>query len=208
MVWTALLHNKLHKNHKASSSALYLNLVDSSIHDVQTWSSNDESTMVGDLIDKGVASIVTSSPSSGTISKYFLSSSDSLSSSTFCFLELSYSSSSPALFELLSCAISASAFFELSSTSNSVSAFLKLSSINSARKRDLKGGFVGVSPGLSHDGCDDDGLGGGLGWQRGGGDEEREMVVRVYNGGDGDDDGASAVGWPEAVVAMMTRWRW
>ncbi|GKD60991.1 hypothetical protein Tco_1298500, partial [Tanacetum coccineum] len=29
------------------------------------------------------------------------------------------------------------------------------------------------------------------------GDKEREIVVRVYSGGDGDDDGASAVGWPE-----------
>ncbi|GJR63078.1 hypothetical protein Tco_0782402 [Tanacetum coccineum] len=85
--------------------------------------------MVRDLIDKGVASIVTSSPSSGTISKHCLSSSDSLSSSTFYFLELSCSSSSPALFELFSCAISALAFFELYSFS--VSAFLELSSTNS-----------------------------------------------------------------------------
>nr|GEV83135.1 hypothetical protein [Tanacetum cinerariifolium] len=40
------------------------------------------------LIDKGVASMVTSSPSSGMISKHILSSLDSLPSSTFCFLEL------------------------------------------------------------------------------------------------------------------------
>ncbi|GJX54590.1 hypothetical protein Tco_0282959 [Tanacetum coccineum] len=76
------------------------------------------STMVGDLVDKGVGSIVTSSPSSGIISKHCLSSSDSLSSSNFCLLELSCSSSSHALFKLISCAISASAFLELSSTSS------------------------------------------------------------------------------------------
>ncbi|GJV84272.1 hypothetical protein Tco_1524170 [Tanacetum coccineum] len=63
--------------------------------------------MVGDLVDKGVASIVTSSPSSGIISKHCLSSSVSLSSSNLCFLELSYSSSSPTLFKLLLCVISA-----------------------------------------------------------------------------------------------------
>ncbi|GJW33731.1 hypothetical protein Tco_0053763 [Tanacetum coccineum] len=73
-----------------------------------------QSTMVGDLVDKGVASIVTSSPSFGIISKHCLSSSYSLSS-TFCFLELSCSRASPALFELLSYAIFASAFLELSS---------------------------------------------------------------------------------------------
>nr|GEW79199.1 putative ribonuclease H-like domain-containing protein [Tanacetum cinerariifolium] len=72
------------------------------------------STIVGDLEDKGVESIVTSSPSSGMISKHFLRYSDSLSSSTFCFLDLSYSISSPALFELPSCVISALAFFEIS----------------------------------------------------------------------------------------------
>nr|GEU88435.1 hypothetical protein [Tanacetum cinerariifolium] len=58
--------------------------------------------MVGDLEDKGVASIVTSSTSSRTIPKHLLSSADSFSSSIFCFLDLSWSRSSPALFELLS----------------------------------------------------------------------------------------------------------
>ncbi|GKC88774.1 hypothetical protein Tco_1149423 [Tanacetum coccineum] len=72
--------------------------------------------MVGDLVDKGVASIVTSSPSSEMISIHCLSSLVSLSSSTFSFLELSCYRASPALFELLSYAISASAFLELSFT--------------------------------------------------------------------------------------------
>ncbi|GJR06817.1 hypothetical protein Tco_0529801 [Tanacetum coccineum] len=72
-----------------------------------------------DLVITGsINTVVTSSPSSGTISKHFLSFSDSLSSSNFCFLEVSYSSSSPALFKLLLCAISASAFLELPSTSS------------------------------------------------------------------------------------------
>ncbi|GJQ97904.1 retrovirus-related pol polyprotein from transposon TNT 1-94 [Tanacetum coccineum] len=79
-----------------------------------------KSTMVRDLVDKGIASIVTSSPSSEMISIHCLSSSVSLSSSTFCFLELSCSRASHALFELLSYAISGSAFLELSFT-NSVS---------------------------------------------------------------------------------------
>ncbi|GJY79714.1 hypothetical protein Tco_0485515 [Tanacetum coccineum] len=74
--------------------------------------------MVGDLVDKGVASIVTSSPSSGTISKHCLSSLDSLSPSNFCFLELSCSSSSLALLELLSYAIFASALTSLPSTNS------------------------------------------------------------------------------------------
>nr|GEW60369.1 hypothetical protein [Tanacetum cinerariifolium] len=58
------------------------------------------STIVRDLKDKGVASIVTSSPSSEMISKHCLRFEDSLSSSIFYFLALSCSSSSPALFEL------------------------------------------------------------------------------------------------------------
>nr|GEU79248.1 putative ribonuclease H-like domain-containing protein [Tanacetum cinerariifolium] len=62
--------------------------------------------------------MVTSSPSSGTISKHFLSSSDSLSSSTFYFLDLSCSSSFPSLFELFSCAVFALSFFVLSSTNS------------------------------------------------------------------------------------------
>ncbi|GKA59220.1 putative reverse transcriptase domain-containing protein, partial [Tanacetum coccineum] len=77
--------------------------------DMQTLKPH-KSIMVRDLVDKGVTSIVTSSSSAGMISLHCLSSSVSLSSSTFCFLELSYSRASPALFELLSCAISASAF--------------------------------------------------------------------------------------------------
>ncbi|GJT45990.1 hypothetical protein Tco_0954705 [Tanacetum coccineum] len=74
--------------------------------------------MVGDLVDKGVASIITSSLSSEIISIHSLSSSVSLSSSTFCFLELSCSKASHALFELLSYAISALAFLELSFTNS------------------------------------------------------------------------------------------
>nr|GEU54011.1 ribonuclease H-like domain-containing protein [Tanacetum cinerariifolium] len=61
----------------------------------------------GDLEDMGVASIVTSSSSSGTISKHLLRSAVSSSattactcSSNFCFLALSYSSSSLTLLEL------------------------------------------------------------------------------------------------------------
>nr|GEU88115.1 hypothetical protein [Tanacetum cinerariifolium] len=61
----------------------------------------------GDLEDRGVASIVTSLSSSGTISMHLLSSAvSSLAtsactfSSNFYFLELSYSISSPALLEL------------------------------------------------------------------------------------------------------------
>ncbi|GKC16720.1 hypothetical protein Tco_1013502 [Tanacetum coccineum] len=76
-----------------------------------------KSTMLGDLTTKGIALSATFS-SSGMTSIRLLSSVVSLSSSTFCFLELSYSSSSPALFKLLLCPISASAFLELSSTSS------------------------------------------------------------------------------------------
>ncbi|GJS69315.1 hypothetical protein Tco_0702156 [Tanacetum coccineum] len=71
--------------------------------------------MVGDLVDKGVASIVTSSE---MISIHCLSSLVSLSSSTFSFLELSCYRASPSLFEMLSYSISASAFLELSFTNS------------------------------------------------------------------------------------------
>nr|GEU53194.1 hypothetical protein [Tanacetum cinerariifolium] len=58
-----------------------------------------QSTIPGGLTAKGIASIATSS-SSGMIFINCLSSLISFSSSTFCFLALSYVSSSPALFEL------------------------------------------------------------------------------------------------------------
>ncbi|GKF33301.1 hypothetical protein Tco_0106501, partial [Tanacetum coccineum] len=65
---------------------------------------------------KGIASIVTSS-SSGMISIHCLRYVVSLSSSTFCFFELSCISSSPALFSFkLSCISSSPALFELPST--------------------------------------------------------------------------------------------
>ncbi|GJT20264.1 retrovirus-related pol polyprotein from transposon TNT 1-94 [Tanacetum coccineum] len=59
-------------------------------------------TMVGDLVDKGVASIVTSSPSSGTISKTLLKAlSDSCLLLTFAFLrDFLCSALLPALFKL------------------------------------------------------------------------------------------------------------
>nr|GEX73812.1 hypothetical protein [Tanacetum cinerariifolium] len=56
--------------------------------------------MVGDLEDRGVASIVTSSLSSGIISKHLLSFADSFSSSILCLLAASYSRLSPALLEI------------------------------------------------------------------------------------------------------------
>ncbi|GJY00548.1 hypothetical protein Tco_0357566 [Tanacetum coccineum] len=61
--------------------------------------------MLGDLTTKGITSSATSS-SSGMTSIRFLSSTVSLSSSTFCFLELSYSNSSPALLKLPSALVS------------------------------------------------------------------------------------------------------
>ncbi|GKB57779.1 multidrug resistance-associated protein 5 [Tanacetum coccineum] len=58
-----------------------------------------KSTILGDLTAKGIASIATSS-SSGMIFINCLSSAVSLSSSTFCFFVISYTSSVPALFSL------------------------------------------------------------------------------------------------------------
>nr|GFC73836.1 hypothetical protein [Tanacetum cinerariifolium] len=79
--------------------------------------------MVGDLEDKGVASIATSSSSSsGTISKHLFSSVVSSSatlayscSTNFCFLALSCFSSCPVLLEL-PLVTSACVFFRISST--------------------------------------------------------------------------------------------
>nr|GEX23767.1 hypothetical protein [Tanacetum cinerariifolium] len=62
--------------------------------------------MVGDLEDKGVASIVTSSSASGIIPKHLLSSANSFSSSNFCLLASLCSRLLAGLLELPSSAFS------------------------------------------------------------------------------------------------------